>query len=365
MPALTTAVSLGRELRRFAVDLLPSSSALPASAADLDAATVSTLIGRAVRSCEPVGGSTGTTDRCILRLTGAGVPQTVFVKSAARDVGTRLFGGLARLGEVEVGFYRDLRPSLDLEAPEVLGTRFDRRTGRFAVVLEDLAARGASFVDTRTPFSADQAAAGLSTLASLHGATTGRTDLPSWLTTNAADALLPLVGSVLGRLGRSAGRRDPTLVAVGGHGLLAGYRRWADVLDRDAFCVLHGDPHPGNVYLLGDQVGLLDWQAVRRGHGLRDATYQLVLGLETGVRRELERDLLAHYCAELVRYGGPALSAEAAWTAYRQMAGYVYVAATFTSGLGGLQGVEIADTGLRRSVAAVEDLGTVALLAAS
>lgn len=41
------------------------------------------------------------------------------------------------------------------------------------------------------------------------------------------------------------------------------------------------------------------------------------------------------------------------------MAAYVYVSTTFTSGLGGLQGEEIADTGLRRAVAAVEDLETV------
>ena len=360
MPAaLRTGVLLGRELGRVALDLLPAAGALPRRAADLDAATVAQLIGSPVTGCAPVTGTSGTTDRSVLRLEGDDVPATVFVKSAATDLGTRLFGGLARLGEVEVGFYRDLRPGLELEAPRVWGTRFDARTGRFAIVLEDLSARGATFVDTRTPLSPDQAAAALTTLATLHGTTTGRPDLPGWLSTNSGDALLPLVSATLGRLGRRVAERDATLAASGGERLLRSYRQWAEVLDRDAFCVLHGDPHPGNVYLVGDRVGLLDWQAVRRGNGLRDATYSIVLGLETDVRRAVERDLLQHYCAELAAAGGPSITARAARSAYRQMVAYVYVSATFTSGLGGLQADEIADTGLRRAVAAVEDLGTV------
>ncbi len=364
MGTLPTAGLLGTELGRVALDLLPRTSRLPTRAADLSAATLSELIDLPVRACTPLTGTSGTTDRTLLRLEGDGVPETVFVKTAARDVGTRLFGGLARLGEVEVGFYADLRPGLELEAPQVLGARFERRTGRFAIVLEDLAARGAEFVDTLTPLTADQLAAGLSTLAKLHGATSGRSGLPAWLGTNSSDALMPIITASLGRLGRRVEERDPTLAAAGGAALLRRYGNWSKWLDQDAFCVLHGDPHPGNLYLLGDRVGLLDWQAVRRGNGLRDATYLIVLGLDTETRRESERDLLAHYCAELDAVGGPRITADAAWQTYRQMAGYVYVATTFTSGLGGLQGVQVADTGLRRSVAALEDLGTVDLLGA-
>jgi hypothetical protein len=349
---------------RVAVDLVPTGSGLPARAAELTPAQLTVLLGRPVLASEPVGGTYGTTDRSVLRLTGPGVPQTVFVKTAARDLGTRLFGGLARLGEVEVGFYRDLRPRLDLEAPAVLGSRFDARTGRFVIVLEDLAARDADFVDTRTPLSADQVAGALSTLARLHAGTVSAAR-PGWLTTNSADALLPLVSAVLPRLARTVAERDRSLVADGGAGLLRSYRRWAPVLDQDAFCILHGDPHPGNLYLLGEGVGLLDWQAVRLGHGLRDATYLIVLALEADARRGAERDLLAHYCDVLAAHGGPALTRDDAWRRYRQMAGYVYVSTTFTCGLGGLQGGEIAEAGLRRSVAAVDDLGTVPLLIGS
>ena len=353
---LRTAARAGRELGRLTADLALRGGGLPHRAADLDAATLGRLIGREVDGVVVLEGTTGTTDRCRLRLTGDGVAESVFVKTAAVYAGTRLFGGLARLGEVEVGFYRDLRPGLALEAPRLLGARFDRRTGRFVIVLEDL--DGAAFPDTLSPLTPDRAAAALGTLARLHGRTAGAPVRPAWLGTNSADALLPLVTASLGRLGRRVAARHPGLVPVDGERILATYRTWAARLDEGPACVLHGDPHPGNLYLLEDRVGLLDWQAVRRGNGLRDVTYLLVLGLSTEDRRTHERDLLDHYRAELVTAGGPELRAEGAWADHRRMAGYAYVATVFTVGLGGLQGADVADEGLRRAAAAVEDLDT-------
>jgi len=353
---LRTAARGGRELGRLTADVLLRGGGLPRRAADLDAATLGGLLGRGVTGVEVLDGTTGTTDRCRLRLAGDGVPETVFVKMAAVDAGTRLFGGLARLGEVEVGFYRDLRPGLDLDAPRLLGARFDRRTGRFVIVLEDLGDAG--FLDTLTPLTPARAAAALGSLARLHGRTAGVPVSPRWLGTNSGDALLPLVTATLGRLGRRVAERHPGLVTGDGEGVLATYRSWAARLDEGPQCVLHGDPHPGNLYLLEDRVGLLDWQAVRRGNGLRDVTYLLTLGLTTADRRTHERDLLDHYRSELAVAGGPDLTADAVWADYRRMAGYAFVATVFTVGLGGLQGEAVADEGLRRAAAAIDDLAT-------
>ena len=323
------------------------------------------MLGRRVTDVRVLGGTSGTTDRCRLAVTGDDLPATVFVKTAATDTGTRFFGSLARLGEVEVGFYRDLRPGLGIEAPQAVGAHFDSRTGRFVIVLEDLTARSATFADTRTPLSPDELASALSTLAGLHGGSHRAWPSVGWLATNSGDALLPLVAAVLPRLGRRVAQRDPTLVARDDALLLRGYRRWASLLDEGPQAVLHGDPHPGNLYLLGDRVGLLDWQAVRRGNPVRDASYLIVLGLDVEARRRVERDLLDHYRGELVAAGGPGLSTDDVWQTHRRMSGYAYVAATFTYGLGGLQGDEIADTGLRRSVAAVDDLDPAGALGLS
>jgi len=50
------------------------------------------------------------------------------------------------------------------------------------------------------------------------------------------------------------------------------------------------------------------------------------------------------------------------WDRYRKGALYAYVAALITAGMGGMQTEGIAMEGLRRGVAALEDLDTVALL---
>lgn len=355
---LRTVGRVATEVGRAGVDLVRRRGTAP-GVAGLERADLARLLGQPIGSARALEGTSGTTDRARFELDGA---RTVFVKTSATAVGTRLFGGLARLGEVEVGFFRDLRPILELESPTMLGAEFDRWSGRFVLVLDDLTARGAAFVDTLTPLTADQAAASLSTLARLHGATSVLRPLPGWLGTNSGDALLPLVAASLGPLARRVERRRPGLLTEPGRRLLDSYRTWASDLDRGPSCVLHGDPHPGNVYLVDGGAGLLDWQAVRTGNPLRDVAYHLTLGLATETRRASERDLLGHYLTELAAYGGPRLDADDAWLTYRRMVAYAYVAAAFTFGLGGLQGEEIADEGLRRAVAAVADLETTTLL---
>jgi hypothetical protein len=366
--AVRTGRRVAVEVGRAVTDGVRRRGGLPRTAADLDAAALGRLLGRQVDSVTPLEGTTGTTDRARLAVEGPGLPASVFVKTAALDTGTRIFGGLARLGEVEVGFYRDVRPGLDLTAPQLLGATFDRSTGRFVIVLEDLATQGAVFCDTLTRLTVDQTAEVLSTLARLHGGTAAGLPTAAWLGTNSGDALLPLIAAGLPRLAAKVAERDSELAASPqAEPLLRTYRRWAPALDEGPQTVLHGDPHPGNVYLVGQETGqggagLLDWQAVRRGHPLRDVTYHLVLGMTVPDRREHERALLAHYVSELARHGGPVVAANTAWERHRRMAAYAYVAAMFTSGLGGLQNADIADAGLRRATAAIDDLGTAGLL---
>ena len=59
---------------------------------------------------------------------------------------------------------------------------------------------------------------------------------------------------------------------------------------------------------------------------------------------------------------GPELDRDDLYYRYRQGALYAYVAALITAGMGGMQAENIALEGLRRSVDALDDLDTVALL---
>ncbi|NLE79564.1 MAG: phosphotransferase, partial [Rhodococcus sp.] len=143
------------------------------------------------------------------------------------------------------------------------------------------------------------------------------------------------------------------------------YRAVAHVIDRPPYTVMHGDAHPGNVYFRNGEAGLLDWQAVRRGHPGRELAYTLVTSMTPVDRRATQDDLLDVYRNALAAHGGPELDRDELWNRYRQGALYAYVAALITAGMGGMQAEDIALAGLRRAVAALEDLDTVALLTRS
>ena len=87
--------------------------------------------------------------------------------------------------------------------------------------------------------------------------------------------------------------------------------------------------------------------------------------MTTADRRACERELLNEYRLVLAGAGGPELDRDELWRRYRQGALYAYVAALITAGMGGMQAADIAMEGIRRGVAALEDLDTVSLLAKS
>jgi hypothetical protein len=84
--------------------------------------------------------------------------------------------------------------------------------------------------------------------------------------------------------------------------------------------------------------------------------------MTTDDRQASERDLLDHYRQALAAGGGPKLDREDLWLRYRESALYAYVAPLITAGMGGMQVETIALEGLRRGVAALDDLETVPLL---
>lgn len=94
----------------------------------------------------------------------------------------------------------------------------------------------------------------------------------------------------------------------------------------------------------------------------REIAYTLVTSMTTADRQAGERDLLDAYRKALAASGGPELDRDELWNRYRQGALYAYVAALITAGLGGMQTENIALEGLRRGVAALDDLDTVAAL---
>ncbi|MGB3233052.1 MAG: phosphotransferase [Mycobacterium sp.] len=85
---------------------------------------------------------------------------------------------------------------------------------------------------------------------------------------------------------------------------------------RPPHTVMHGDAHPGNLYFRDGQAGLLDWQAVRRGHPGRELAYTLVTSMTREQRQATQRDLLDVYRDALAGAGGPELDRDELWNRY-------------------------------------------------
>ena len=360
------AAHLGRGVGRVTTDAVVGSRAgLPRKVDELDAAVLSTVMGTTVSSVRVLGSDAGTSSRARLALTGDGVPESVFVKIAAQSAATRLMGELGRLGHTEVRFYSQLAPELT-GVPKAYGTAFDPWTGRYLLILEDLPAASCVFPDTLHPLSLDQASLIVELLAALHATFWDR--LPNdgrgplgWLCTPSGDVASLPTGSLMKTSIKRLAERT-TIPVDNGRFIADNYRAVAAVIDSPPHTVMHGDAHPGNVYFRDGRAGLLDWQAVRRGHPSRELAYTLITSLTPEDRRAAQRDLLDEYRRALVAGGGPDLDRDDLWLRFRQGALYGYVAPLIVAGMGGMQVEDIAIEGLRRGVAALDDLETVAAL---
>ena len=95
------------------------------------------------------------------------------------------------------------------------------------------------------------------------------------------------------------------------------------LLGTSAMVVIHGDEHLGNLYVAADGTpGVIDWVA-RPEHWPLGIGYFMLCALDVVDRRDWERALLAHYVTRLAAYGvrdGP--SFEEAWYYYRCVSFY-------------------------------------------
>ncbi|MCX2930919.1 phosphotransferase [Mycobacterium sp. CVI_P3] len=360
---------VGRGVRRLALDTaLGGRRSFPRRIGDLTPATLSTIIGRRVESVTHLDGTAGTSSRVRLGLTGDDVPSSVFVKMSAATAGIRMLGELAGLGETESRFYRELAPELPAGVPRAYGSAFDKLTGRYIVVLEDMATSPCQFPDTLHPLAGDQMAQLVEVLAGLHATFWGRLpqkrgggDRFGWLLAPSDDPANLMTPSVM-RMSARRLARSTSIPVYAGRYIWEHFAAATATIDSGPHTVLHGDSHPGNTYFRGGRAGLLDWQVVRRGHPSRDLAYAIVLGTPAGDRLGVERDLLDAYRSALATQGGPQLDRDELWTRYRQAVVHPYVSSLATAGLGGLQDDGVALEGLRRAVTALEELDTVAAL---
>ncbi len=272
----------------------------------------------------------------------------------------------------EVRFYEDIRPELDIEAPQAFASFYDERARTFAILMEDLSLRSACFPNATMSIAVERMQGLLTTLATLHARYWESPKLRgelSWLATPRAGGMYPVFRALGLDLVRNQVETNPfkaELIAPLGRSideLWSALWRLQEILDSAPVTLLHGDPHIGNTYLLDDgSGGLLDWQLMVKGRWAHDVTYVMITGLSTEDRRVHEWELLAFYLNELRRSGVRfAPTTNEAWDLYRKSVAWGLLIGWLITPPENY-GESITAANIRRLVAAASDLETFELL---
>jgi hypothetical protein len=232
-----------------------------------------------------------------------------------------------RAGIPETHFYREVAEQTGVRTLRCHYAEIDADTGHGVLITEDVAARGAQFLDGCSEYSVEQAAHSLSELAKLHAATWNDASLSddalaqrTWLAPRMAQTLrargLPEIrANFEGPIGAGVPER-----VRDAQRLVDAYRVLTDqVAQTSPYVLMHGDTHIGNVYLDDEaRPSWLDWQLAQRGAWWVDVGYHVASALTVDDRRAHERDLLTHYLNELQAHGIEAPAWDEAWRGLRR-----------------------------------------------
>jgi aminoglycoside phosphotransferase (APT) family kinase protein len=295
-----------------------------------------------------------------------GLPPVLFLKTALTR---RMLVSDPHMYVTEVRFYDEIRPNLDCETPAVYAWALDDETSRFAVVIEDLALRSATFPSALSGLTADDVAPLMTTQAHLHAVNWGDADLEDrydWLETSTrgksaawwrTDALGVAAAEVDQPYKQAALELDDCPVER----VFAGFAAVQEANDSEPRTVVHGDTHIGNCYLLPDGTGgLLDWQLMRVANWANDVAYTIMTALDVDERRKGEQDLVRHYLDVLRSLGVDAPAWDDAWDLYRKQ--MVWGIAAWLVTPTAMYDEERLDALIRRCVVAADDLDSYRLL---
>jgi len=322
-----------------------------------------------VTSCvvEPVSEGTHVRHRVRMTITGdALAPTTLFTKSLP-TLEVRMIAGITGHVRAEGRFYKQIRPELDIEAPQCYETWFDRDSLAGMHILEDLVAtKNATFCNFETYVTEEMATEQVTLLATMHRQLLNDPRFEnewSWvppfdrwfnggITKLGIDkyheeAMLQAEELIPERLmGQRPQLWDAAIAALQPH------------IDGPT-TFLHSDVHIGNWYQTGDgRMGLCDWQCVGRGHWSRDLAYVISAALLVDDRRKWDESLVRTYAEVL------GVSFDEAWLGYRRQLPHALLMWTPTlchsDLLPHMQSDETSLAMIERMTHAIDDLDSIA-----
>ena len=295
------------------------------------------------------------------------LPQSLFVKLPMESLLTRWFFTIINSWRLESHFFRHVAQGLPLRTPITYAT--DWQGSRFYLVQENLhedpTVKLFTNPDMMAGPSLERVYSCLDTFARLHACHYG-------LSESEREAILPqefhlFLSSTMGLAARNLNRlalkpcmkkRPAEIPAEVARAYELTIKNWDALLGywfAGPLSLLHGDSHLGNFFVSGDEMGMLDWQAVHWGKGIRDVQYFLIDSLPADTLAAHERELVEYYVQRRGHHGA-AIDFQETWQEYRSFTFHTLMTIVVSIGFGALNEeqdtlmVEI----LRRSVAAIQ-----------
>ncbi len=295
-----------------------------------------------------------------------GEGESVVLKLAAQDPGSRATGVGLGAYQREIRFYREVAPRIGEPLAACHAALYEEDEGWFTLVLEDVAP--AHQGDQIAGCSVEEARLAMRELARIHAPVLGDPALAAsdWLNQPS-----PLNQALLAQLLPGFLERYDDRVAPEHRELC---ERMTESLDgwsadrRPPLGLAHGDYRIDNM-LFGEEgaqrpLTVVDWQTVSYGPAMMDASYFLGAGLTVEDRREHEEELLREYHSALKELGAPRFAWGECWEGYRHQAFHGVVMAVAASMLVERtdRGDDMFMTSLARHAQQAIDLDSVALL---
>ncbi|MCR9105963.1 MAG: ecdysteroid 22-kinase family protein [Gammaproteobacteria bacterium] len=275
------------------------------------------------------------------------LPHSVFVKLPMESLATHWFFSVINSWRLESHFFRHVAPHVPLQTPVTYATAW--QGSRFFLVQENLNANDQVTLFTNPDMlqgpSQNQVALCLDAFARLHAKHVH-------LSPAEREAILPLeyhlfLSPSMGLASRSLNalalspcmkKRPGRIPAEVAAAYEQSIEHWDVLLEHwfsGPLSLLHGDSHLGNFYQIGDEMGMLDWQAAHWGKGIRDVQYFLIDAMPASELAAQERDWVDYYVQRRAVHGAP-LEREAAWQDYRSLTFHTLFTIVVSIGFGAL-----------------------------
>jgi hypothetical protein len=271
-----------------------------------------------------------TTARIELHYAGdfpADAPLTIFAKWASPILAVQQMAAATGMYRREVRFYKDLAHSSGLDVPRSYFGDWDRDTGLFLLLLEDMAD---SQVGDLFASRVDEVHLVVEAIPKFHARWWNHPDLDTlrWLFPVDHPAVVKRLGTIFAVSLERASAKFPE--AFGGslgelsQRVAADYGAVATRFGPRPRTLVHGDLHLQQVFFplqdqgnLSGRFAIFDWQTIGRGFGGQDLARIIAACLSPKDRRTHERELVASYHAGLIANGVGTYSLEECWDDYR------------------------------------------------